>query len=367
MDFLRINAVFLKVRLDLETLTTLKRLAIRGFTKAQVDRLFLSLTKLYASSNLTYLWIQNINVPLTRSHSLHRLFEDCPKKDPHLRQLIIDEFPVCIDQVTLPHLRGLTTLNLTLVPACTSTDFHQDGEDIWKALLGSGIRLEEIQTNACTVSFCTYLATFSGLKRLELSGEWPFSDGASDEAATAFFTVALPNHAESLKQLAVDARFEDLWCFGHDNYSVVSKCTKLRRLYMKVRSAEIGGMASELDQPNEPGIHNQKCIVVGISHFVICRVRHSIDFQGKYVDMVSEHMPELQDFAISGTVNNLYRRVQLVEMNHVYHTLDKIVDRIRNYKAPLSCLYLPPLAVIPISRYPGGVSQVQGRPRCVRW
>ena len=241
-------------------------MAIRGFTKAQVDHLFLSVAKLYASSDLNYLWIQNINVPLSRSHSLHRLFEGCPKKPPHLRQLIIDEFPVYIDQITLPHLRGLTSLSLTLVPASTDTDFHQNGRDIWIAMLASGIRLEEVQTNACTLSFSNYLATFSGLKRLELSGEWPFDDRTSDEAATTLFTIALPNHVESLEQLVVDARYEDLWCFCHYNYSVVSRCTKLRRLYMKVRWEEIGGMAPELDQPNAPAI---KCIVVGISHIVI--------------------------------------------------------------------------------------------------
>ncbi len=267
MEFLRINAEYLEVRLDLETLTTLKRLAIRGFTKAQADQLFLSITKLYASSsNLTFLWIQNTNAPLSRSHSLHQLFEGCPKKDPHLRQLIIDEFPVYIDQVTLPHLRQLTALTLTLVPTYANTDFHQDGEDIWKAMVGSGIRLEEVKTNAYTISLSTYLATYSGLKRLELGREWPFDDReSSDEAATAFFTVALPNHFESLEQLVVDARFEDDWCFNHDNCSVVAKCTKLIFLYMKVRFEEIGGVASQPpDQPNASGV--QKCIVVGISH-----------------------------------------------------------------------------------------------------
>jgi len=89
-------------------------------------------------------------------------------------------------------------------------------------------------------------------------------------------------------------------------------------------------------------------------------IESRFNFQEKYIDMVIVHMPELQNFAISGTLNTRYRRVQLVEISHVYHTLDKIADRIRNYEAPLSCQYLPPLAVIPISRYPKGFQRFRG-------
>jgi hypothetical protein len=189
--------------------------------------------------------------PLAKTQSLHQLFQNFSKDAPplRLRHLVLDTCLLRLDDITLPHLKYLTSLSLTLIQDTSDPrPIYSDGvnpdseeikaeqrrwgsslEEIWSALIKTDIRLEEITVDVVVPAFVAYLASYCGLRVLSLAGHGS-DQKASDELAIQFYAKPLANHVQSLRKLDIAANYEGLWCVDEHNLSLVSQCSNLKHL-----------------------------------------------------------------------------------------------------------------------------------------
>ncbi len=106
---------------------------------------------------------------------------------------------VLIDEVTLPHLCHLTSLELLYDFRYRHWADH-GFQDIWLTFIGSGIQLEELVLNNLDYLF--------DLKKLDLSVLAFSNRSSSDETATRFFADVLPHHLDTLESLSLKASYE---------------------------------------------------------------------------------------------------------------------------------------------------------------
>ena len=82
----------------------------------------------------------------------------------------------------------------------------------------------------------------------------------SGPSARLFFAESLASHVETLEELDVKARYEDLWCFGEHNVSAFSSCISLKTLSVCVSKTDLSiarGFSPEFEAEmaqNRPGI-----------------------------------------------------------------------------------------------------------------
>ena len=165
----------------------------------------------------------------------------------------MDSCLVRFDDITLPHLKYLTSLSLTNIKDTSdSTPTYSDGRisvdseeeikaeqgrwgssghEIWSALIKADIFLEEITVDFVVHTFIAYLASYSGLKILNLT------NGASDEEisndlAARFYAKPLSNHVQSLRKLARRI-------VGEHNLFLISQCINLKHLVVTVISSQV--------------------------------------------------------------------------------------------------------------------------------
>ncbi|KAJ7155736.1 hypothetical protein C8R46DRAFT_1041092 [Mycena filopes] len=108
------------------------------------------------------------------------------------------------------------------------------------------IRLEELTTSGGVASgLLTYLASYSGLRRLKLR----YSGGAnlieSDRFADIFFETVLPQHVDSLVELSLSPGFEGRWSFGAHNVDILSRLRNLTHLEITLNAADVINVAPE--------------------------------------------------------------------------------------------------------------------------
>ncbi|KAF9038071.1 hypothetical protein BJ165DRAFT_1408002 [Panaeolus papilionaceus] len=190
---------------------------------------------------------------------------------PNLQTLDVDSGTYRVDtetctlhdllyEYTLPHLRFLKSLSLyeTLHPhKDVSNDLSDDARislveritpysstptEIFEALRESSIRISSLSTDAVCPSLLTYLSSYSGLKKLVLTG----ADGPSgtkeesERLAETFYVEALPLHRNTLEVLVIEPRFEGGWCFNSRNKETIGELKNLKSLKLAVRGAEVG-------------------------------------------------------------------------------------------------------------------------------
>jgi len=209
-----------------------------------------------------------------KSQSLHQIFKYYPQSSPplQLRRLSLKNSLVKLDDVTLPHLQNLTSLSLVNIddpykkrsrwgtPEPPNPQRVQEQkkygsslDDIWKTLKFSKIHLEDLTLDVVVPSFLDYLASYSGLKKLQLTAGG-FLDGTiSDSTAKQFFSAPLTNHIQSLEDLGIIAPFEGSWCFGPCNLPVISRCTNLKKLRMTIISGQLYPPPGNLDKFEDVG------------------------------------------------------------------------------------------------------------------
>lgn len=194
--------------------------------------------------------------------SLHELFKHYPSNAPPLciHSLAITYFLVRLDEVTLPHLRHLTSLDIDDMidpteppepwrsPLPLDAIMHQNRygsshEEVWTMVFQAGLQLEEISTHRVCPAFLDYLGSYSGLKKLRLVPEG-FRDGASSNRAASRFYESIRKHAQSLEELDICALYEDAWCINNRNpssglFSIISTCPNLKELHVKVHLKDL--------------------------------------------------------------------------------------------------------------------------------
>ena len=198
-----------------------------------------------------------LRIPLGKTQSLHQLFQDYPKEVPPLR-LVLDTCLLRLDDITIPHLKYLTSLSLTNIQDRSDTGpTYSDGvnldseeikaeqrrwgsslQEIWSALINADIYLEEITVDVVVLALIDYLASYSGLRTLSLIGGGSYQEDCHYLAAQ-FYAKSLVNHVQSLRKLDLRALYEDLWCVGQYNLSLISQCLNLKLLSVSIISSQV--------------------------------------------------------------------------------------------------------------------------------
>ncbi|KJA19995.1 hypothetical protein HYPSUDRAFT_68765 [Hypholoma sublateritium FD-334 SS-4] len=99
---------------------------------------------------------------------LHDIYHNVPLTSfPPLRNLRLAGYSLQLDAVTIPHLRGLTALDIAHV-----ADIHVSGVDsaLWRGLKTANIRLKELVVEAVTAPLLVYLSSYTGLEQLTANG-----------------------------------------------------------------------------------------------------------------------------------------------------------------------------------------------------
>ena len=208
-----------------------------------------NLAKMVAHSpQLNSINMKNIYpIPLGKNQSLHQLFQYYSKDVPPLRlhRLVLDTYLVRFDDITLPHLKYLTSLSLTNIKDTSDSEelkaeqgrWGSSLQEIWSALIKAHIFLEEITVDFVVHTLIAYLASYSGLKILNLTSR--ASDQTSNDLAAQFYAKPLSNHVQSLRKLDISAIFEGLWCVDEHNLTLISQCINLKHLGVTVISSQV--------------------------------------------------------------------------------------------------------------------------------
>lgn len=328
----KISVADLKVPLPI-TLTGLQEINIQGSCGQKGEGIYENLAKVIAASpqltslDVAYSW--DYGRPVSSYQSLHQLFKYCDHNSAplQLRRLSLSNCLVRLDNVTLPHLSRLTSLELLNIedPVFQSSYIHEEEEDsdatakkkrygsskddIWKALAHVGARLEEIVVDDATLGFLGYLSSYSGLKKLYLFPR-NFCDGqSSDEVARKFFAKPFQNHCGSLHDLQIEASFEGLWCFGKHNLLAISKCENLQTLSIAV-------VSSEIQNDNVPvGSEQTEHLDTIVSPGLLCRLLNTLLISG-FAETTSGHY--CNAYAANRKCSHSSRKLRESARSHVW-------------------------------------------------
>lgn len=201
--------------------------------------------------------------------SLHELLGQYPDDTPplRLRHLGIANAFVKFDERTIPHLKHLTSLDLSNILQPREQAKRRRGryrmapqpidpavyksqrtvgstvDEIWGQLSQLGIWLEQITLSDVVPAFLEYLACYSGLKSLSLRVRGFDTLAESNALALPFFERSLPPHTGSLERLVIEAPYEGFWCFGDHNIGIISACTHLQHLRVSLMTKSTKGVA----------------------------------------------------------------------------------------------------------------------------
>ncbi|KAF8641381.1 hypothetical protein AX16_010002 [Volvariella volvacea WC 439] len=76
-------------------------------------------------------------------------------------------------------------------------------DNLWKSLEAIGTPLETLETHQVTLPLCSYLASFSGLRRLAIQNLDDNPECVNPRVTTSFFNSSLPRHSASLATLLI--------------------------------------------------------------------------------------------------------------------------------------------------------------------
>jgi len=199
-------------------------------------------------------------------------------------------------------------------------------DDIWKTLKISGIHLEELALDFIVPSFLEYIASYSGLKKLQLTADGFLDDRSSDSVAGQFFSAPFTHHIHSLEELRIIPLYEGSWCFGPHNEAVISRCTNLKVLQMAIVSLQLYHSQGIPDSPESGTDRNV------VEHFI---------------DTVSDSMPRLECLFISAAQLQQSRNARCGNpaARHRQFMAREISLKVQKYRALPTCHWLPRLTV----------------------
>ncbi|KDR72800.1 hypothetical protein GALMADRAFT_101133 [Galerina marginata CBS 339.88] len=331
-----------------EHLKGLRQIHIEGTCDEHEDETFDSLAKAVAQSpQLTSIEIASgwrYRLPTNKKQSLHQIFKYYPRDATplRLRHLQLMTWLVRLDEVTLPHLKHLTSLELvniedpyarspyTLAESDDESEAKHENrrygssvEEIWKTMRSARIRLEELTVDVVTPSFLDYLSSYSGLKMLHITPGGFHEGTSSDALAKKFFADPLQKHSGSLEDLNIAARYEGLWCFSDHNLPAIAKCTNLKSLRIAIISSQLWN-----DDDHAKAAPNSDAIKL-------------------LIDTALVHLPHLKKFQIVAANLETLRHARCGNpaMSHFSRAGKMMVRSVLNYTAPPSCRRLPTLKV----------------------
>jgi hypothetical protein len=159
-------------------------------------------------------------------------------------------------KVTLPSYAGPQPWPLDLVPRIAENIIHNRGSltslhlvgppqfvQLWTLLASlrgqNHVQLKELTTNTVTADLLVYLASYSGLQRLNLLYAGGRTQVESDRLADTFFEAVLPLHADSLVELLCSVGYESRSSFGTHCVAAISRLHNVETLEMSVDAADV--------------------------------------------------------------------------------------------------------------------------------
>ncbi|KAJ7597852.1 hypothetical protein C8J56DRAFT_329249 [Mycena floridula] len=172
-------------------------------------------------------------------HCLFRLIANSPNLHSltldHIRAKVDTEFVELsnlFEDLPMENLRSLNLVGWTFTPQRpfkSLTTLHVPGHvdpNLWKNLQRQEIFVTELASNQVNSGLVEYMASYSGIEVLLLSGLWQEAPELSED----FYNRALGKHRHSLRELALLPAIWSRWCFGKGNAEIVAQCHNLRRL-----------------------------------------------------------------------------------------------------------------------------------------
>ncbi len=139
---------------------------------------------------------------------LHDIFHEVPcKPNPALRHLLLSGYSLKPDVFMLPHLRGLTSLDISRAKGFQTPE--ADAE-LWSALQIASICLKDLVIEEVTASVLCYLDSYLGLEVFSVCGAGSYTIGMQEHSTEQIeiaahqrlsyqlCSVTLPRHKESL-------------------------------------------------------------------------------------------------------------------------------------------------------------------------
>lgn len=163
---------------------------------------------------------------------------------PDLTDLVLEDVPLLTGSLDHFITKNLRHLTLSAEPP-TRRRGRIAWPYVWAALRNSGVQLPSLSVGffeEAANDLFDYLRSYSGLQELKITGvHWksePFEDisaaqAAEDSAGRVFWNEVVPNHKNSLVELAVHPEFEGMWCYGPLASDAIRKCTSLRKLAIR--------------------------------------------------------------------------------------------------------------------------------------
>ena len=252
-----------QIQLDLLSGPGLKKVSLSGNHIHRPRDIISSLAGLIAKSpQLAHLEVKLGHRGISpETPTLHDLLSKVPEDHPlQLTHLALNRTGICVDSITLPHLRSLISLDLRNVPAISN--FTNDADpsserleqacstsDICAILKQEGIYLKHLVVS--DVGVFDYLCSYSGLETLDLYSFIFNTVEESNTSARTFFKSVLPQLVHSLQVLKIQPMREGRWCFDPEDVfqSVVfSQCNKLRSLSVALNSTSFIQSIDHLDR-----------------------------------------------------------------------------------------------------------------------
>jgi hypothetical protein len=129
-------------------------------------------------------------------HSFTDLFAEIPSKNLlRLEQLHIVDIDATVDQMTLPHLTHLTSLQFYVKKEELSI-----ARKVWTSLQINNVKLSDVSIEGIvTKETISYLSSFSGLKRLVVRCPAASPDVTLKDLENMLISKVLPRHINSLQ------------------------------------------------------------------------------------------------------------------------------------------------------------------------
>ncbi|KAF8959968.1 hypothetical protein BDZ97DRAFT_1761114 [Flammula alnicola] len=177
---------------------------------------------------------------------LHEIVQEVPRTSPlKLCHLRVEGYSLKIDSVTLPHLRVLSSLDVSRMPN-EETGIQRQ---LWTGLRAASIQLRDIVIGGINEQLLQYLKSYPGLEQFAAHGEWRGMQKGSDQAdppnlealSRELYSAVIPVHMDSLVSFKALTRWltESPSCISYDNIASILVCKKLATLAFTVKVADI--------------------------------------------------------------------------------------------------------------------------------
>ncbi|KAF9479391.1 hypothetical protein BDN70DRAFT_984047 [Pholiota conissans] len=187
-------------------------------------------------------------------HILHKVLQNTPpKSNLPLQHLRLQGYTLKLDSVTLPHLRHLTSLDVSQAIGMHIGDARLNYQHLWDDLKSASIYIKDLRVSEIGRDLLGYLKAYSGLQKLTVIGEPLFRIGHMDDMGYAIaaeearqishelYSSVLPRHKESLVAFMGLNYVEWLTpsYLTADEMASLSVCKKLHSVAISLQTSEI--------------------------------------------------------------------------------------------------------------------------------